>query len=96
MRPVPTRWRIGVRLRAGPPEAIDGSDGYQLVLANILASPLKVLAPLLASRRAVDGALLLAGVLERQTDELIDAYAPWLDIRVADVQDGWVLLSHAP
>lgn len=86
----------GVRLRAGPPEAIDGSNGYQLVLANILASPLKVLAPLLASRRAVDGALLLAGVLERQTDELIDAYAPWLDIGVADVQDGWVLLSHAP
>ncbi len=84
----------GVRLQVGLPE-LAGSD-YGLVLANILASPLKVLAPLLAGKRAVGGALLLAGVLERQTDELIDSYAPWLPIAVADVQDGWVLLSHSP
>ncbi len=83
-----------MRLQVGLPE-LAGSD-YGLVLANILASPLKVLAPLLAGKRAVGGALLLAGVLERQTDELMDAYAPWLSIAVADVQDGWVLLSHSP
>ena len=83
-----------VQLHAGPPES--AGTGYGLVLANILASPLKVLAPLLASKRATAGSLLLAGVLERQTDELIRAYAPWLEIAVADTQDGWVLLGHTP
>ena len=83
-----------VRLRVSPPEQVGA--GYQLVLANILASPLKVLAPLLASKCAAGGTLLLAGVLERQTDELIDAYTPYLALEVADTQDGWVLLSHTP
>ncbi len=81
-----------VHLRVGPPEQAGGE--YELVLANILASPLKVLAPLLVSKLAAGGALLLAGVLERQADELVDAYAPFLAVEVADAQDGWVLLSH--
>lgn len=81
----------GVRLNAGLPELAHGT--YDVVLANILASPLKVLAPLLCQHVAAGGALVLAGVLERQTDELRAAYAPWLALDVADTQDGWVLLT---
>ena len=41
---------------------------------------------------APGGALVLAGVLERQTAELQAAYAEYLKLEVADTEDGWVLL----
>ena len=79
----------------GLPDAAKGS--YHTVLANILATPLKVLAPLLCSHVAPGGALVLAGVLERQTAELQQAYAEYLPLEVADTEDGWVLLvAHRP
>ena len=80
----------GVQLVAGLPDQASGV--YDTVLANILATPLKVLAPLLAGHVAPGGALVLAGVLERQTAELQAAYPPWLSLEVADTEDGWVLL----
>ena len=80
----------GVTLSAGLPDAAQGV--YDTVLANILATPLKVLAPLLCQHVAAGGALVLAGVLERQTAELQEAYAPYLALDVADAEDGWVLL----
>ena len=80
----------GVQLVAGLPDQASGV--YDTVLANILATPLKVLAPLLAGHVAPGGALVLAGVLERQTAELQAAYRPWLSLEVADAEDGWVLL----
>ncbi len=81
----------GVSLAAGLPDKAMGS--YQTVLANILATPLKVLAPLLCSYVAPSGALVLAGILERQADELKAAYAPWLQLEVADSEDGWILMT---
>ena len=81
----------GVKLNAvGLPDAAQGV--YDTVLANILATPLKVLAPLLCQYVAPGGALVLAGVLERQTAELQQAYAEYLPLEVADTEDGWVLL----
>jgi ribosomal protein L11 methyltransferase len=80
----------GVRLAAGLPDLAQGE--YDTVLANILATPLKVLAPLLCGHVKPGGTLVLAGVLERQTEELQAAYAPYLPLQVGDVQDGWVLL----
>ena len=80
-----------VSLQAGLPEQATGQ--YQTVLANILASPLKVLAPLLCARVAAGGALVLAGILDRQADELKVAYAPWLELEVADTQEGWILMT---
>jgi ribosomal protein L11 methyltransferase len=65
---------------------------YQTVLANILATPLKVLAPLLWSRVAAGGSLVLAGILERQADELKVAYAPYCQLDIADQEDGWILM----
>lgn len=80
-----------VILRAGLPETASGV--YQTVLANILATPLKVLAPLLWSRVASGGTLVLAGILERQADELKAAYAPYCVLQVADAEDGWILMT---
>lgn len=81
----------GVRLLAGLPERADGQFG--VVLANILATPLKVLAPLLCAHVAPGGHLVLAGILERQADELIAAYAPYGRLSVADSEDGWILMT---
>jgi len=82
----------GVSLNAGLSPLAQGR--YDLVLANILASPLKVLAPLLCSHLAPGGSLVLAGILERQADELKDAYAPFAELRVSDSEDGWILMEH--
>ena len=80
-----------VRLRAGLPEHASGL--YGLVLANILATPLKLLAPLLCGHLPPGGRLVLAGILERQADELKAAYAPWLELQISDAQEGWILMS---
>ena len=80
-----------VTLRAGLPDKAQGA--YQTVLANILATPLRVLAPLLCAHVAPGGSLVLAGILERQRDELQEAYAPWLQLEVADTEDGWILMT---
>lgn len=80
----------GVQLRAGLPEAAEGR--YPLVLANILAAPLKLLAPLLGAHLEPGGSLVLAGILERQADELKAAYAPLLALEVEDTDDGWILM----
>ena len=80
----------GVEIAAGMPQ--DAVGTYQLVVANILAAPLKLLAPVLSALVESDGRLLLSGVLARQADELRSAYAPWLDLDVADEDDGWILL----
>jgi ribosomal protein L11 methyltransferase len=81
----------GVSLVAGMPDKAQGQ--YRSVLANILATPLRVLAPLLCSYVAPGGTLVLAGILERQADELKATYAPWLPLEVADSQDGWILMT---
>ncbi|MCK6431484.1 MAG: 50S ribosomal protein L11 methyltransferase [Burkholderiaceae bacterium] len=79
------------QVRTGRPELARGV--YDTVLANILATPLKLLAPLLAGHVKPDGQLALAGILERQADELVQAYAPWLALEVADTEDGWILMT---
>ena len=81
----------GVQLKAGLSELARGR--YDIVLANILATPLKVLAPLLCEHVAPGGSLVLAGILERQADELKLAYAPYAALEVSDTEDGWILMT---
>ena len=81
----------GITLNAGLPGLAQGV--YQTVLANILATPLKVLAPLLCAHVAPGGHLVLAGILERQAEELQQAYAPWLELEVSDALEGWILMT---
>jgi ribosomal protein L11 methyltransferase len=66
---------------------------FDLVIANILANPLKALAPLLANRTVSGGRLILSGILESQQEELCACYAPWFEIAPWQTLDGWVLLS---
>lgn len=65
---------------------------YDVVLANILANPLRVLAPALTARLKPGASLVLAGLLAEQAEELIGIYSPWLEMHVADTQEGWSLL----
>ncbi len=81
----------GVQLQAGLPDLAQGE--YPLVLANILATPLKLLAPLLCGHVRPGGHLVLAGILERQAEELQAAYAPWVALQVLDREDGWILMG---
>jgi ribosomal protein L11 methyltransferase len=81
----------GVQLNAGLPTAANGV--YTLVFANILATPLKLLAPLLCAHVEAGGDLVLAGILERQADELKLAYAPWASLQVSDTEEGWILMT---
>ena len=81
----------GVDVHASLVDAVSGR--YDLVVANILATPLKLLAPLLASHLDGGATLILSGILEAQADDLAAAYAPWLALHVAARDDGWILLS---
>ena len=82
-------------IRAGLPDLVGEARGaYPLVLANILATPLKMLSPLLAGHVAAGGHLVLAGILARQEQELKDAYAEvGLQLQVANEEDGWILMT---
>jgi len=81
----------GVVVRAGAPDIAAGR--YALVVANILAAPLELLAPALAALVDDGGALVLSGILDRQTDALRAAYAPWLALDAVAHDEGWVLLA---
>ena len=81
-----------VQLRTvGLPDQVQAA--YPWVVANILASPLKVLAPLLCQLVQPQGHLVLAGILSRQIQEVSDAYAPWITLQVHREREGWVLLT---
>lgn len=64
-----------------------------VTLANILANPLKVLAPLLASHTRAGGRLVLAGLLDEQADDMIALYAPWFSLAVWQSAEGWACLA---
>lgn len=94
-----TRADAGIPIRVGLPDIIgEGLGAYPVVLANILATPLKMLSPLLNSHLQAGGHLVLAGILARQEDELKAAYAEvGLQLDVADQEDGWILMTaHKP
>ena len=74
-----------------PDQLPDGQ--YDVVVANILSNPLKVLAPMLAGRVRPGGSLALSGVLERQAEEVAAAYAPWIAMSVWRAREGWVCLA---
>ncbi|MDO9237224.1 MAG: 50S ribosomal protein L11 methyltransferase [Aquabacterium sp.] len=82
-------------IHAGLPDVIgQAQEAYPVVLANILATPLKMLAPLLAGHVAPGGHLVLAGILARQEQELKDAYAQvGLKLHVANEEEGWILMT---
>lgn len=84
--------RNGVGLEPTLPEALR-PGAYEIVVSNILAQPLITLAPVLAACTAPRGRLALAGILESQAAEVAAAYAPWIDMRLDSILDGWALLA---
>ncbi len=71
------------------------TPAYQadLVVANILANPLILLAPLLAGHTRKDGRIALSGILETQAQEVMAAYASWFAFDVGGSETDWVLLE---
>jgi ribosomal protein L11 methyltransferase len=75
------------------PEEDSTHSQHDVVVANILANPLQVLAPALCQRIAPNGHIVLSGILERQAQEVIDTYQPWIKLHVWRECDGWVCLT---
>ncbi len=70
------------------PDALPEQE-FDLVLANILANPLRVLGQMLAARVAAGGQIVLSGILEEQADELAHLYSQWFDMDAPVFMDGW-------
>ena len=66
---------------------------YDLVVANILSNPLRVLAPAICAHVRRGGRLALSGILREQAGEIIAIYAPWIALAVSDVREDWVCLA---
>lgn len=64
-----------------------------LVIANILANPLIVLAPLLANVTRDGGTIILSGILAEQAEAVLSVYRKWFEIREAASDEGWVCLE---
>jgi len=79
-------------VKAQMPDGLEEGQ-FDVVVANILSNPLKVLAPMLSARVRSGGRLVLSGVLERQALDVAEAYAPWLPMTVWQARDGWVCLA---
>ena len=81
-----------VAMRAMLPDAL-AETTYDIVVSNILAQPLIVLAPLLAGRCRPGGRIALSGILQSQAAGVADAYDAYFEMRVPAVEDGWALLE---
>lgn len=66
---------------------------FDIVVANILSNPLKLMASMLASKVKPGGRIALSGVLARQADEVAAVYARYADISVWREHEGWVCLA---
>ena len=84
--------RNGVALDVQPAQQ-PLSNRHRITVANILANPLRMLAPLLSSHTEVGGALALSGILPGQAASVIEAYEPWCALRVESEEQGWVRVA---
>ena len=69
------------------------SASFDIVLANILANPLRMLAPVLAEAARGGGAIVLSGILDDQAHDVVLAYDEWFTMNTTRSNDGWVLLA---
>jgi ribosomal protein L11 methyltransferase len=68
-------------------------DSYDVVVANILTNPLRMLAPLLANATRQSGRIVLSGILEEQAQDMMNIYRQWFDLEPPIFEDGWSCLS---
>ncbi len=69
------------------------TGAYDLVVANILSNPLRLLAPAICAHVRRGGRLALSGILREQADEIMTIYGQWLPMQVADFREDWVCLA---
>jgi ribosomal protein L11 methyltransferase len=84
--------RNGVSARFALPDAL-APGKVDVVVANILANPLRLLAPVLAARVRDGGAIVLSGILEDQVAVVSGAYRRWFKLGAWGTDDGWVALT---
>ena len=82
----------GVAAEFDLPDALPAAT-VDVLLANILANPLEILAPLVAGRVAVGGHVVLSGILEAQVGGVMAAYQRWFNIEPWNTLDGWTALA---
>ena len=79
-----------VKIKFSLPESLPKIN-FDLVIANILSNPLRILAPVLS--HLTKNTLILSGILEEQALELSNIYKRWFKVVIAATMDGWVLLE---
>ncbi|SFW31243.1 50S ribosomal protein L11 methyltransferase [Nitrosovibrio sp. Nv17] len=84
-----------VTFQAAHAETSNPAHGTQVdvVVANILANPLVMLAPILAQATRPQGRIVLSGILDTQAQEIEHAYRPWFRMSPSGRCEGWVLLA---
>jgi ribosomal protein L11 methyltransferase len=85
--------RNGVALRVLSADEASGEPPASLTVANILANPLRMLAPVIAAHTQPGGRIALSGVLESQAHEVARAYAPHAKLDIVAREEDWVLLE---
>ncbi|PSJ79589.1 50S ribosomal protein L11 methyltransferase [Neisseria iguanae] len=81
-----------VQARFYLPDAVPKGQ-FDVVVANILANPLRMLGEMLAGRTQSGGRIILSGLLDEQVEELSEIYSQWFDIEPAEIEEGWARLS---
>ncbi|QSX33286.1 50S ribosomal protein L11 methyltransferase [Shewanella avicenniae] len=73
----------------------DQPEGIQadVLVANILAGPLRELAPLIAALVKPNGVLALSGLLNEQAEELRSIYSQWFEMDAAAHKEDWSRLT---
>jgi len=84
--------RNGVVLPCYLPEKFPPMES-DLVLANILANPLKDIASSLAECTKKGGRIALSGLLTEQAPQVASAYGEWFDFGPPMTEAGWALLE---
>lgn len=69
------------------------NSSHDLVVANILTNPLRILAPILASATRQGGRIVLSGILEEQAQDVMKIYQQWFDLNAPIFEEGWSCLS---
>lgn len=64
-----------------------------VVVANILANPLRMLGALLTRHVRVGGRIVLSGILQEQAEEIRTLYQQWFEMDAPVFDDGWTCLS---
>src|ERR1039457_1502055 len=88
----PLAIRLGCQ-KAPAKSLVMAGHPYDLVVANILTNPLRILAPLLAKATRSGGQIVLSGILEEQAQDVMNIYQPWFDLNAPIFEDGWSCLS---